>query len=612
VGAFHSLLHGGSLSARGAKGHPGIFKALKRLVDFADLMNAGLRIVDTRCIPECMSEPILSAEEMDKDAVAFPHLNEEEMAAALKCGRLERFEAGHMVFEVGDCRSDFYVIVSGSVEVIAVIDGKQHVLVVHRPGGFLGNINIFTQRPSDVGCRACGATEVIRLGRDEVRRLAIISAGVGEKWMEAILRRSELVNARGVEGLRVLGGHLCPATLELREFFYRNGVPHRWIDTDDEANAPVIAEIERESHGGPLLFPVIARVNKVLMQRPALEAVADRVGIHRTIEDKVFDTVIIGCGPAGLGAAVYAASEGLQTLVLDRVGPGGQAGASSRIENYTGFPAGLTGHELAMRSYLQALKFGAEFSAPCDVAAVRCLSGELHQVDMADGSVVKTKTVIVATGVSYRMLDVRGLRALRGSGVYFAATQVEALMCDKRPVHVIGAGNSAGQAAMFLSKQNENVNLVVRGGDLRKSMSSYLSERVALNPRIRVRLQTELRGIEGTRELEKVHLECTATGEKTVEESCGVFVFIGATPCTGFLGEGFLKDEKGFIITGAEVVAAGRWKHQNRIPCSLETSCAGVFAAGDCRAYTPKRVAFAVGDGALAVSCVHDFLGTYD
>jgi thioredoxin reductase (NADPH) len=246
------------------------------------------------------------------------------------------------------------------------------------------------------------------------------------------------------------------------------------------------------------------------------------------------------------------------------------------------------------------------------VKEVKCLPGELHAVEMSDGSVVKTKTIIVTTGVSYRPMDVKGLNRLRGSGVYYAATQVESMLCDQRPVHVIGAGNSAGQAAMFLSKTNQHVNLVVRGGDLTKSMSSYLSERVEANPRINVRLNTELREVEGDGCLERLHLECTATGEKTVEESCGAFIFIGATPCTGFLGEGFAKDDKGFIITGAELVASGAWKHEERVPCSLETSCPGVFAAGDCRAYTPKRVAFAVGDGALAVSCVHDFLGTYD
>ncbi|HWB59499.1 MAG TPA: FAD-dependent oxidoreductase, partial [Chthoniobacteraceae bacterium] len=439
------------------------------------------------------------------------------------------------------------------------------------------------------------------------RKLVVRSAAIGEKWMEALLRRTELINSRGVEGVRVIGGHADPATLELREFFYRNGVAHRWFDPDEPAGAQLVAALG----AGPFRFPLIARMNRVLAQNPALEKVAECTGIHRAIPDDVFDTVIIGCGPAGLGAAVYAASEGLRTLALDRVGPGGQAGASSRIENYAGFPAGLTGHELAMRSYLQALKFGAQFSAPCDISAVRCLPGELHRVEMSDGSAIRTKTVIIATGVSYRSLDVRGLRSLRGAGVYFAATQVEATLCDCRPVHIIGAGNSAGQAAMFLSTQNENVNLIVRGGDLRKSMSSYLSERVEANPRVRVRLHSELRAIEGTRELERVHIENTATGETSIEESCGVFVFIGAKPCTDFLDGSVHKDGKGFIITGAELVASGKWNHTGRVPCSLETSCAGVFAAGDCRAYTPKRVAFSVGDGAYAVSCVHDYLGTY-
>jgi len=554
-----------------------------------------------------MKEPIVSAEEVLMDKVAFPLLDEGEMQAAKTCGRLERYEDGQFLFQAGERHGDFFVIVSGGIEVMGRMGGEERLVVTHHPGGFFGNINLFTGRPSDVGCRACGPTEVIRLSVPDVRNLVMRSSGVGEKWMEAILHRCYVLNARGVEGLRVFGAHTDAATLELREFFYRNGLPHNWIDTADAKNAKLLEELG----DGALQFPVIARGHRVLMQNPTLDAIADQVGIHRTIPDKVFDTVIIGCGPAGLGAAVYAASEGLETLVLDRVGPGGQAGASSRIENYTGFPAGLTGHELAMRSYLQALKFGATFSAPCDVATVRCLPDEIHQVEMCDGTVVRTKTVIVATGVSYRSLDVRGLKRLRGSGVYFAATQVEATLCDKRPVHVIGAGNSAGQAAMFLSKMNENVNLVVRGGDLRKSMSSYLSERVDVNPRIRVRLHTELRGIDGTSELERVHLENTATGEVSVEESCGVFVFIGATPCTSFLGNAVHKDEKGFIITGAELVASGKWNYPGRVPCSLETSCAGVFAAGDCRAYTPKRVAFAVGDGALAVSCVHDFLGTY-
>lgn len=554
-----------------------------------------------------MEAPILTADEMLKDKATFPLLTPEELREAEKCGRRERYETGQMLFEIGQRGMDFFVVASGAVDVIGIVEGRERLLLVHPPGAFLGNIALFSGRPTDVACRANQPTEVIRLTIPQLRQLVVCASDVGVKWMEALLHRCFLLHDRGVEGLRVYGGHADRATLELREFFFRNSVMHCWIDIDDEANAADVTSLGE----GPWKFPVVGRLNRVLLQNPTLGEVAEHVGIHRAIPDKIFDTIIIGCGPAGLGAAVYAASEGLHTLVLDRVGPGGQAGASSRIENYTGFPAGLTGHELATRSYVQALKFGASFSAPCDITNVRCLPGELHQVEMKDGSVARTKTVIVATGVSSRSPEVKGLNRLRGSGVYYAATQVEAILCDQRPVHVIGAGNSAGQAAMFLSKQNEHVNLIVRGGDLHKSMSSYLTERVEANPRIHIHLHTELREVEGGNCLERLRLENTSTGETRVEESCGVFIFIGATPCTDFLGEGFHKDEKGFIITGVELAASGFWSPKNRLPGSLETSCPGVFAAGDCRAFTPKRVAFAVGDGALAVSCVHDFLGTY-
>jgi len=261
--------------------------------------------------------------------------------------------------------------------------------------------------------------------------------------------------------------------------------------------------------------------------------------------------------------------------------------------------------------YVQALKFGATFSAPVHVTELRCRDDGLHEVVADDGATVRTKTIIIATGVSYRSLDVKGLGALHGSGVFYSATSVEAMLCQSRPVHIIGAGNSAGQAAMYLSKFSDRVCLVVRGGDLNKSMSSYLTERVQVNPRIQIMLNCELRAVEGTTALEKVHLENTATGQMIVEESGGIFIFIGASPCTGFLGEHIRKGEKGFILTGAEAAATNTWQLTDRLPCSLESTCPGVFAAGDCRSRTTKRVAFAVGDGALAVTCVHDFLGTY-
>ena len=284
---------------------------------------------------------------------------------------------------------------------------------------------------------------------------------------------------------------------------------------------------------------------------------ARRVGVQCDIPEGIFDTVIIGSGPAGLGAAVYAASEGLSTLVLDRFGPGGQAGSSSRIENYAGFPSGLSGQELAMRSYLQALKFGATFSAPVDVRALRCAEGGLHEITTDDGTVVRSKTVIVATGVTYRTLGVAGLDEFQGAGIYYAATQVEAALCEEKPVHVIGAGNSAGQAAMFLSKFCPEVNLVVRGGDLRKSMSSYLSERVEVNGRIRIRLTPNCAPSPATTTSNSVTLENTATGERATEASGGAFIFIGATPCTDFLGDGHRARRKRFRAGGRGGAAVG-------------------------------------------------------
>lgn len=411
-----------------------------------------------------------------------------------------------------------------------------------------------------------------------------------------------MLEASGLEGLRVFGDHADPATLRLCEFMHRNGVPHRWLDTAEPATQAKLAALDQPAGE----FPVVAWHRQVVFQNPTLTEVATHVGLRRPMPDQTFDTVIIGGGPAGLGAAVYAASEGLATLVLDRLGPGGQAGSSSRIENYAGFPAGLSGRELALRSYLQALKFGATFLTPVNVASLGCLEDGLHQITTEDGAVLRSKTVIGATGVSYRSLGMKGLRELRGSGVYYSATQVEAQLCAGRAVHVIEAGNSADQAAMFRSKFSNEVNLVVRGGDLSKSMSSYLAERVAVNPRIRIRLHHELRAIEGIAELED-----TATRATCFEASGGIFIFIGATPCTGFLGDGIRKDEKGFLITGGEAASSGAWPLAGRLSRTLKTSCPGIFAAGDCRSRTTKRVAFAVGDGVLAVTCVHEFLGTY-
>ncbi len=544
---------------------------------------------------------------MQRETTAFPILNAEEIAAARECGKTEIYEANHSLYEPGQLPVDSFVVVSGKVHIVDTSGDEESLIVVHGPGSMIGDINTFAGRSAVAAYRTAERSELIRLPAAQTRVLLVRAASLSEKWMAALLRRRQLLEESGFQGLRIFGDHSDPATLELREFLYRNGSPHHWVDTAEAKNRDALTALGVAS---PRL-PVVAWGHEVLLQNPTLHEMGARIGLQRQIPKETFDTVIIGSGPAGLGAAVYAASEGLRTVVLDRIGPGGQAGASSRIENYPGFPLGLSGHELALRMYVQALKFGATFSVPVSVAELRCLDGGLHEVVTEDGSTIRSKTVIIVTGVSYRDLNAQGLRELRGPGVFYSATQIEALLCQYRPVHIIGAGNSAGQAAMFLSKFTDHVRLIVRGGDLNKSMSSYLTERVRVNPRIRILLRHELRAIEGVDALEKVHLENTATGETTVEESAGIFIFIGATPCTKFIGDHIRKDEKGFLLTGADAAASGAWPLANRLPCVLETSCPGVFAAGDCRSRTTKRVAFAVGDGALAVTCVHDFLGTY-
>ena len=551
--------------------------------------------------------PLLGPEAMARESVAFPRLADDEMAAALACGCTETYGAGQNLITVGQQPVDCFVVVHGEVDVIDTSRGEERLVLTHGAGSIIGDISAFAGRPAVVTCRCLEATEVVRLRLSDVRRLLVLSGTLSEKWIAAFLRRRELLTASGFEGLRLFGPGTDRTTLLLSEFLHRNGVAHHWLDTTHPGD---LALLPPGNDGATYHFPVIAWGGEVILQNPTLSELARRVGVQHDIPAGVFDTVIIGSGPAGLGAAVYAASEGLHTLVLDRFGPGGQAGSSSRIENYAGFPSGLSGQDLAMRSYLQALKFGAIFSAPVDVCELRCAEGGLHEIHTCDGTVVRSKTVIIATGVTYRSLGVAGLDAFRGAGIYYAATQVEAALCEGRPVHIIGAGNSAGQAAMFLSKFSPEVNLVVRGGNLAKNMSSYLSERVEANPRIRVRLHTEMRAIAGGDSLEHITLENTATGEHTVEASSGAFIFIGATPCTDFLGAGILRDEKNFVLAGAQAAASGKWPLE-RAPGALETTCPGIFVAGDCRSHTTKRVAFAVGDGALAVTCVHDLLGTY-
>jgi thioredoxin reductase (NADPH) len=496
------------------------------------------------------------------------------------------------------------VILSGEVCIIDISTDEPTYLVRLRSGQFTGDIDLFTGRRAAASCEAISQVEAIRISPDKVREMLVRQPTLGARIWRAFQRRRELLMATDFQGLSVYGAKDDKRTLETVEFLFRNGVPHHWMNIAEEENATRIREIA----GDDLHYPMITCGKRLLLRSPDLTQLAENIGVRHRLPEKTYDVLVLGSGPSGLGAAICAASEGLSTLVLDGLGPGGQAGASSRIENYAGFPDGVTGRDLAQLSYLQALKFGAEFVAPCHVTGLK-RDGGLYQVRTSEGDVATSKTVIIATGVSYRLLEVEGSNDLLASGVYYNATAVEARMCRNWPVHVIGGGNSAGQAAMFLTQYARKVTLVVRGNDLRKSMSSYLSDRVAANPEIEVRYHTQVTAIEGTERIGAVHLR-DDHGNVIREETTGVFIFIGAKPRTDFLPAELARDDKGFALTGSAVAKLESWKEQ-RLPEALETSLPGVFASGDCRSGTTKRVAFAIGDGALAVSCVHNLLGTY-
>jgi len=537
---------------------------------------------------------------------AFPRLDTAELAEVAACGRVEQVPAGATLFRTGDDPMDCIVVVEGAVGIFDRTGAAERQIALHGPGGFTGDIGLLAGRPALADARALESSRIVRLDAAELRHLLVVIPAIGEKWIPALLKRRELLLARGHEGLHIYGQADEAATLRACEFLFRNGVPHRWRDP---ALAESRADLDRLFPGQAPALPTAVMAGRAVCAGIGLEELGRITGVLRPLPAGGWDVVIVGAGPAGLGAAVYAASEGLRTVVVDPLGPGGQAGSSSRIENYAGFPEGISGRDLALRSYIQALKFGATFAIPRGVKALQSRPDGLHEVALTDGARIETRAVIIATGVSYRHLPVPGLAQFAGTGVYYAATQMEARLCRGRPVHVIGAGNSAGQAAMFLSRFTDQVNLIVRGENIYASMSDYLADRIVANRRVQVRPHSELRAVAGQRVLNQVTLEDNRTGRQTDEPSGGVFVFIGAVPVTDFLAPEVARDRAGFVLTGGNI-PAGAWPRVERGPLPLESTVPGILAAGDCRHGTTKRVAFAVGDGALAVTCLHELFGT--
>jgi thioredoxin reductase (NADPH) len=540
---------------------------------------------------------------------AYPRLTDDQITT-LEAGAARRaVGTGETLVREGECSDYFFVILSGKVAVATTDDaGNRRVIRVHGPGRFLGELADLEGQAAFYTAEVVEPGEVLVVPTERVRALVAHDPVLSDLIMRAyLLRRSLLI--QGGNGFRIIGSCYDPDTVRLREFAARSRLPHSWIDLERDKRA------ERLLHRfgvSPQDTPVVIWGGEVL-RNPTNTELARRVGlpVPDTVPDEA-DVVVVGAGPAGLGAAVYGSSDGLNTAALERIATGGQAGTSSRIENYLGFPGGISGADLAERAVLQASKFGARIMVSADVSRLESDGGH-HRLTLADGGSVVARAVVLATGARYRRLAVPGIESYEGNGVYYAATFQEALMCGTGPVVVVGGGNSAGQAAVFLASRVSRVYVVIRGDDLNKSMSRYLVDQINQHPRVTVLSCTEIGEVHGDGELSTVVTEDKRTGECKSIQARALFVFIGADPNTAWLAGAIELDDRGFVPTGPAAMYSdtdgGQGRTQRR-PMMLETSRPGVFAAGDVRSGSVKRVASAVGEGSMAIRQIHEYFGT--
>jgi thioredoxin reductase (NADPH) len=521
---------------------------------------------------------------------AYPRLDADEIDRLAEYGTRRPTRSDETLVREGDHDYDFYVVTAGTV---AVLESGE-VIRVHGRGRFIGELGQLTGQPAFFTAIAQEPGEVVQMPIARLRELIAAEPWFGDMVLRTYLIRRSLLIELGA-GLRIVGSRFSTDTRRLRDFAARNRLPYRWIDLEDDREAEsLLCQLGIPPHG----TPVVILFGHQVLRNPSNAELARVTGLpvpEQTTEEEVCDLIVVGAGPAGLAAAVYGASEGLDTVVFDAIATGGQAGASSRIENYLGFPGGISGGELAERAVIQCRKFGARLGVPVEATALESKNGS-YAVRRADGGCARARSVVIATGARYRRLAVPGLDRFEGQGVYYAATEVEALACRKRPVAIVGGGNSAGQAALFLSRHATVVRLFVRGGDLVESMSRYLIDRIERNKAVEVYLHTQVRELLGDRTLEGIVVQDDCTGERRTFEANDLFVFIGADPCVTWLTGDVDLDEKGYIRTG----------HGEALP--LETNLAGVFAVGDVRSGSVKRVASAVGEGSMAVRLVHEHL----
>ncbi len=539
----------------------------------------------------------------NRDAAASPLLSASELSEIAQFGTERGVANGELLFQVGEDTHDLFVVLEGEVEVLRSDDTDETPILVFGPGNFVGELTLLTGQRRFLNCRVTEAGRVLVIPEPEFRRLMSQRPTLADTIFGALVARREILRSgAGAQVIRIIGSRYSSEAMSLRAFAEHSRIPHTWIDIEE---AEDIDALLKSIDLGPQDTPVVITPTEVL-RRPSTGVFAEHLGLtfHPT-PGFIFDLVVVGSGPAGLAAAVYGASEGLSTVSLDGVAIGGQAGSSSRIENYTGFPNGISGGDLTARAAVQAMRLGARLNSPCEVAGLRVDAG-FHVVILRDGSEIPTRAVIVASGASYQRLPVENLDRFEGAGVYYAATDLEARVCSGTPVVIIGGGNSAGQAAIYLGQHNCMVTIAIRREDLRQSMSRYLIERIDADPKIDLLTGVEVHALAGQDHLEQVTLGNIATGQEQTILCSGLFCFIGARPATAWLGDEVLLDQDGFVLTDRQLpepLIAGASG-----PLPFETSVPGVFAAGDVRHGSMKRVAAAVGEGSSAVRSVHERL----
>lgn len=539
-------------------------------------------------------------------AAAFPVLSDAQIAELAACTPVtpRLCAENETLIAIGERSIKFYIVRSGRIEVIDYSGDSPKTIAVHHKGQFTGDISHLTGAPAVFTAIAKDHCEVIEISGEALRHVLNQSPALSDIILQAFIARRQLVReSPNFVGLRVIGSRYSPDTFRVRDFLARNRALFTWVDIESD---PEVDQLLKEFNITEADTPVVVCAHLLMLRNPSNEKLADELGIHRPLAHTVYDLVVIGAGPAGLAAAVYGASEGLSTAVLDCISPGGQAGSSMRIENYLGFPTGLTGAELTDRATLQANKFGAQISVPTAASQLSFENGYalLHA---GNGEPITAKCLIIATGAQYRRLEVEGFERFEGTGVYYAATPAEALLCRGCPAVVVGGGNSAGQAAVYLAAHASKVILLIRGDDLNKNMSSYLVHRIQQTPNIELLCNTSISRMLGSAHLDAIEVVNHASGQKRTITTTAVFSFICAVPLTAWLPPEIERDTKGFVLTGPAVARSPHWP-LSRPPFLLETSHPGVFAAGDVRSGSAKRVAAAVGEGAMSVQFVHEYL----